>query len=52
MLVEGSQVDYGGHARDIAAAMAEMDDLAKTIEYLRKLCSGQPRHLGGDHSRS
>lgn len=53
MLVEGSQVDYGGHARDIAAAMAEMDDLAKTIEYLESYVAKNPDTLvviTADHS--
>ena len=53
MLVEGSQVDYGGHARDIAAAMAEMDDLAKTIEYLESYVVKNPDTLvviTADHS--
>ena len=53
MLVEGSQVDYAGHARDIAAAMAEMDDLAKTIEYLETYVADNPDTLvviTADHS--
>ena len=53
MLVEGSQVDYAGHARDIAAAMAEMDDLAKTIEYLESYVAKNPDTLvviTADHS--
>ncbi|ARD46169.1 alkaline phosphatase [Colwellia sp. PAMC 21821] len=53
MLVEGSQIDYGGHARDIAAAMAEMDDLAKTIEYLETYVAENPDTLvviTADHS--
>lgn len=53
MLVEGSQIDYGGHARDIAAAMAEMDDLAKTLEYLESYVAQNPDTLvviTADHS--
>lgn len=53
MLVEGSQIDYGGHARDIAAAMAEMDDLAKTLEYLETYVQAHPDTLvviTADHS--
>jgi alkaline phosphatase len=53
MLVEGSQIDYAGHARDIAAAMAEMDDFAKTIEYLENYVEKHPDTLvviTADHS--
>lgn len=53
MLVEGSQIDYAGHARDIAAAMAEMDDLAKTLEYLETYVEEHPDTLvviTADHS--
>ncbi|MGB1261332.1 MAG: alkaline phosphatase [Cognaticolwellia sp.] len=53
MLIEGSQIDYGGHARDIAAAMHEMDDLAKTIEYLETYVEQHPDTLvvvTADHS--
>lgn len=53
MLVEGSQIDYGGHARDIAAAMTEMADLAKTIEYLEAYVEKNPDTLviiTADHS--
>lgn len=35
LLVEASQVDWAGHANDIAGAMAEMQDLAETLEWLR-----------------
>jgi len=53
MLIEGSQIDYGGHARDIAAAMHEMDDLAKTLEYLETYVEQHPDTLvviTADHS--
>jgi alkaline phosphatase len=53
MLIEGSQIDYGGHARDIAAAMHEMDDLAKTLEYLETYVKKHPDTLvviTADHS--
>ena len=53
MLIEGSQIDYGGHARDIAAAMHEMDDLAKTLEYLEGYVEQHPDTLvviTADHS--
>jgi alkaline phosphatase len=53
MLIEGSQIDYGGHARDIAAAMHEMDDLAKTLAYLETYVKEHPDTLvviTADHS--
>ncbi|MBA6289926.1 alkaline phosphatase [Colwellia sp. MB3u-4] len=53
MLIEGSRIDYGGHARDIAAAMHEMDDLAKTLEYLETYVKEHPDTLvviTADHS--
>lgn len=53
MLVEGSQVDWGGHANDIAASMAELDDLAMTIEWLESYVKTHPDTLviiTADHS--
>lgn len=53
MLVEASQVDWGGHARDIGAAMAEMDDLAKTMAFLEDYAAKNPDTLvvlTADHS--
>ncbi|NQZ82219.1 MAG: alkaline phosphatase [Colwellia sp.] len=53
MLIEASQVDWAGHGRDIAAAMAEMDDLAKTLEYLEEYVAKNPETLvvlTADHS--
>lgn len=53
MLIEGSQVDWAGHANDIAAAMAEMDDLAVTIKYLKEYVKTNPDTLviiTADHS--
>lgn len=53
MLIEASQIDWAGHGRDIAAAMAEMDDLAKTLEYLEKYVDQHPDTLvvvTADHS--
>ncbi len=53
MLVEASQIDWGGHANDIASAMAEMDDLAKTLEYLEQYVAENPDTLvivTADHS--
>ncbi|MFQ3234666.1 MAG: alkaline phosphatase [Paraglaciecola sp.] len=34
LLVEASQVDWAGHANDIGSAMAEMHDLALTVNWL------------------
>ncbi|WP_448555394.1 alkaline phosphatase [Thalassotalea montiporae] len=53
LLVEASQVDWAGHSNDISAAMAEMDDLAKTIEYLEGYVAKHPNTtviLTADHS--
>ncbi|WDE03146.1 alkaline phosphatase [Thalassomonas viridans] len=53
MLIEASQVDWGGHSNDIAAAMAEMDDLAKTLEFLETYVEKNPNTLvvlTADHS--
>jgi len=53
MLVEASQVDWAGHSNDIASAMAEMSDLATTMEYLEKYVNENPDTLvilTADHS--
>ena len=53
MLIEASQIDWGGHANDIAFAMGEMDDLAKTLEYLESYVNNHPDTLvvvTADHS--
>lgn len=53
LLVEGSQIDWGGHANDISASMAEMDDLAKTLEWLSSYVDQHPDTLfvvTADHS--
>jgi len=53
MLIEASQIDWGGHGNDIAASMAEMDDLAKTLEYLEHYVEHHPDTLvvlTADHS--
>jgi alkaline phosphatase len=53
MLVEASQIDWAGHSNDIASAMAEMDDLAKTLEYLEDYVKNNPDTLvvvTADHS--
>lgn len=53
LLVEASQVDWAGHANDIGSAMAEMHDLAQTIEYLHGYVEDNPDTLvvlTADHS--
>ena len=53
LLVEASQVDWAGHANDVGSAMAEMHDLAQTIEYLRDYVETHPDTLvvlTADHS--
>jgi alkaline phosphatase len=53
LLVEGSKVDWAGHSNDIAAAMAEMNDLAKTVEYIETYVANHPDTLvvmTADHS--
>ncbi|MBU2923333.1 alkaline phosphatase [Colwellia sp. 1_MG-2023] len=53
LLVEASQVDWGGHSNDIVAAMGEMDDLAKTLEYFEQYVKNNPDTLvvvTADHS--
>lgn len=53
MLVEASQVDWAGHSNDIATAMAEMSDLAKTMEFLEEYVKQNPDTLvilTADHS--
>jgi len=35
LLIEASQIDWAGHSNDIAAAMAEMQDLAETLAWLK-----------------
>lgn len=53
LLLEASQVDWAGHANDIAWAMAEMHDLAKTMEYLYDYVQNNPDTLvilTADHS--
>ena len=53
MLIEASQIDWAGHNNDIASAMSEMDDLAKTLEYLEHYVEHNPDTLvivTADHS--
>jgi len=53
LMVEASQIDWAGHANDIATAMAEMSDLAKTMIYLEDYVKQNPDTLvilTADHS--
>ncbi|GGW86807.1 alkaline phosphatase [Alteromonas halophila] len=53
LLVEASQIDWAGHSNDIASAMAEMHDLAQTMEMLREYVEAHPDTLvilTADHS--
>ncbi len=53
LLVEASQVDWGGHANDIGAAMGEMHDMAVTLEWLEAYINAHPDTLmvvTADHS--
>ncbi|MCT6701348.1 alkaline phosphatase [Rheinheimera sp. 4Y26] len=45
MMVEGSQIDWCGHANDIACAMAEMDDFAKAIAVAKAYVDQHPDTL-------
>jgi alkaline phosphatase len=36
LLIEASQIDWAGHGNDIGSAMAEMHDLAVTLEWLEQ----------------
>lgn len=53
LLVEASMIDWAGHANDIAGAMAEMDDLASTMQLLKRYVQLNPETLvvlTADHS--
>ncbi|MFT5923965.1 MAG: alkaline phosphatase [Paraglaciecola sp.] len=53
LLIEASQVDWAGHANDIGSAMAEMHDLAVTLEWLEQYLVKSPDTLlvvTADHS--
>lgn len=45
MMIEGSQIDWCGHANDIACAMAEMDDFAKAIAVAKAYVDAHPDTL-------
>jgi alkaline phosphatase len=53
LLIEASQVDWAGHSNDIGSAMAEMHDLAVTLEWLEQYIAKNPDTLmvlTADHS--
>ena len=53
LLIEASQVDWAGHSNDIGSAMAEMHDLALTLEWLEQYIKENPDTLmvlTADHS--
>lgn len=53
LMIEGSQIDWCGHANDIACAMREMDDFAHSIEIVEKFIEENPDTLlvvTADHS--
>ncbi|MCF6442172.1 alkaline phosphatase [Pseudoalteromonas luteoviolacea] len=53
VMIEGSQIDWCGHANDIACAMKEMDDFAKSIELAKAYVDRNPDTLlviTADHS--
>ena len=53
ILIEASLIDWAGHDNDIAGAMAEMTDLAITMQYLEKYSEQHPDTLiilTADHS--
>lgn len=53
LLIEASQIDWAGHSNDIGSAMAEMHDLALTLEWLEQYILKNPDTLlvvTADHS--
>lgn len=53
LLIEASQIDWAGHGNDIGSAMAEMHDLALTLEWLEQYIKVNPDTLmvlTADHS--
>ena len=45
LMLEASQIDWCGHANDIACAMHEMDDLAKTLLLVKDFVDNNPDTL-------
>jgi alkaline phosphatase len=53
LLVEASQIDWAGHSNDIGSAMAEMQDLAETLTWLKNYVESRDDTLlvaTADHS--
>ncbi|MDO3386925.1 alkaline phosphatase [Gilvimarinus sp. SDUM040013] len=53
LLVEASQIDWCGHANDIACAMAEMTDTEMTLKFISEYVAKRPNTLvvvTADHS--
>ncbi|WP_152088269.1 alkaline phosphatase [Pseudoalteromonas sp. A25] len=53
VMIEGSQIDWCGHANDIACAMAEMHDFANSIKAAKQYVDNNPDTLlvvTADHS--
>jgi alkaline phosphatase len=53
LLIEASQIDWAGHSNDMGSAMAEMHDLALTLEWLEQYIVKNPDSLlvlTADHS--
>lgn len=53
MMIEASQIDWCGHANDIACAMAEMDDLHFALRHIKTFIEQNPNTvfvMTADHS--
>ncbi|MBD1583925.1 alkaline phosphatase [Pseudoalteromonas sp. S16_S37] len=53
VMIEGSQIDWCGHANDIACAMAEMNDFANSIKVAKQYVDSNPDTIlviTADHS--
>jgi len=53
LMIESSQIDWCGHINDIACAMAEMEDFARSVEIAKKYVDKHPNTLlivTADHS--
>ncbi|WP_017216822.1 alkaline phosphatase [Pseudoalteromonas sp. NJ631] len=53
LMIEGSQIDWCGHANDIACAMHEMDDFAESIKLAKAFVDNNPDTIlviTADHS--
>ncbi|MET0356064.1 MAG: alkaline phosphatase [Cellvibrio sp.] len=53
LLLEASQIDWCGHANDIACAMGEMDDMAATMQLIKQFIIKNPDTIfvaTADHS--